>query len=90
MIEDMRTTVDIPESLLRQAKALANERGERLSDVVTDSLRVTLNGKGAKPAKEPFRIEPIGTGGLRPGVDLSSNAKMWDLLDEGVPLDKLR
>ena len=48
----MRTTIDIPERLLRQAKAEAALRGLRLKDIVRDALEDHLAGDGrlADPA----------------------------------------
>ena len=48
----MRTTIDIPEDLLRLAKATAALRGERLADVVTSALREALTGRGGTPSPE--------------------------------------
>jgi hypothetical protein len=41
----MRTTVDIPEELLRQAKAEAALRGMKLKDYMTEALRAALSGE---------------------------------------------
>ncbi len=40
----MRTTIDIPEDLLRRAKAEAALRGLKLKDYVTEALRAALRG----------------------------------------------
>lgn len=40
----MRTTIDIPESLLRRATAEAALRGLRLTDFVTEAVRSALEG----------------------------------------------
>lgn len=40
----MRTTVDIPEEILRQAKAEAALRGMKLKDYMTEALRAALSG----------------------------------------------
>jgi len=45
----MRTTIDLPEDLFRQAKAHAALRGKSLKDLVGDALRLLL-GSSAKPA----------------------------------------
>ena len=48
----MRTTVDIPEDLLRRAKAVAALRGLRLKDIVRDALQRLLldTGSSLEPA----------------------------------------
>jgi len=41
----MRTTIDIPEEVLRQAKSEAALRGMKLKDYVTEALRAALCGE---------------------------------------------
>lgn len=41
----MRTTIDIPEDLLRRAKAEAALRGMPLKDYVTEAIRAALHGE---------------------------------------------
>ena len=48
----MRTTIDIPEELLRRAKAEAALRGITLRDYVAEVLRVALYGQPQPPEKE--------------------------------------
>lgn len=47
----MRTTVDIPDELLRRAKSEAALRGRKLRDLVEEGLRLVLNA--APPGSEP-------------------------------------
>lgn len=84
----MRTTVAVDDHLLGAAKRRARERGQTLGQVVEDALRRELSTLTAGPAPElpVFR----GGDGLRPGVDVGSNRALWELLDEGVGLRKLR
>lgn len=55
----MRTTVDIPDELLRRAKSEAALRGRKLKDLVEEGLRHVLASPGgtveppAKPARKP-------------------------------------
>lgn len=84
----MRTTVAIDDHLLARAKDRARERGTTLGKVIEDALRTELNRpeSGDGPPIPVFRAG----GGLRPGVDLSSNRAIQELLDEGTPPEKLR
>lgn len=85
----MRTTVSIHDELLKSAKAVARERGVTLGRLVEDGLRRELAARNepSTPVEIPvFR----GGNGPRPGVDFTSNRALYELLDEGVPLDKLR
>lgn len=47
----MRTTVDIPEDVLRRAKAEAALRGMKLKDFVTEALRLALGEGGGRVAE---------------------------------------
>ncbi len=62
----MKTTLEIPDDLFREAKARAALEGRKLKDLVADGLRATLSGRVA-PAKPRKRVEfPIikGKGGV--------------------------
>ena len=72
-----RLTVRIDGNLLRQLKAEAARQRVSLDSVVGDLLRLALD-KRAKP----FRLKFGGwRATLRPGVDLSSRRKLYDLMD---------
>lgn len=50
----MRTTIDIPEELLRLAKARAATRGVRLKDFVSEAIRLALiENDSFTPAEKP-------------------------------------
>lgn len=49
----MKTTIDLPDELLRQAKATAALRGESLKELVTVALRAQLERHGATPPGPP-------------------------------------
>ena len=85
----MRTTIRIDDALYRRAKTLAAQSGRTVSDVIEDAVRTSLS------AKPPSRVEipelPVfGGGGVQQGVDLSDNASLRDLMDDGEGLGALR
>lgn len=86
----MRTTVRLDAGLMEQARAEAKRRGETLSALIEQGLRREL--AISKPAGSRRRVElPIfNTSGLMPGVDLSNNASLLEIMEEGIPLHKLR
>ena len=52
----MKTTIEIPDPLLRQAKAAAAARGESLKQLVSTALRAHLSApKGGRSAPEGWR-----------------------------------
>jgi hypothetical protein len=78
----MRTTVDLPDELLRQARQRAAEEGTTLTAILADGLRLRLGGGGA-PAlrrRRPLPVSKVG-GGLHPWVDAASNASLLDAAD---------
>lgn len=80
----MRTTISISDELLTAAKRLARERGATLGEVVEAALRREM----AVPTERTRRpTVPVlhGRDGVRPGVDLTSNRDLYELLDDGVP-----
>jgi hypothetical protein len=84
----VRTTVSISDELLREAKRRARERGQSLGEVIDAALRRDFalpKQRGVRPVVPVFH----GTG-VQPGVDLSSNRALHELLDEDVEFDKRR
>ncbi|MGB0743057.1 MAG: hypothetical protein ACPGSB_00900 [Opitutales bacterium] len=42
----MKTTIDLPDPLFREAKATAAAKGQTLKTFITDSVRQSLNNEG--------------------------------------------
>jgi hypothetical protein len=85
----MRTTVTIADELLEAAKQRARARGQTLGGLVEDALRRELALTDEPPAAVEIPVFRGGTG-PRPGVDLTSNRALYELLDEGLELDTRR
>jgi hypothetical protein len=76
----MRTTIDIPEDLLREAKQRATREQRSLSEVVADALRSSFARVGTTQ-RDPVELPTFGGGGLQPGVDLDDTAALLDLME---------
>lgn len=88
MMVIMRTTISISDELLHAAKERARRLGQTLGDVVDAALRRELGRADTTP---PPDIPTFRKGtGPAPGVDLSSNRALIELLDEDLPLDQRR
>ena len=85
----MRTTIRIDDALYRRAKALAAESGRTVGEVIEDAVRTSL-AKPAGGARDVPDLPVFGGSGIQPGVDLSDNARLRDLMDEGEGLGALR
>jgi hypothetical protein len=80
MIE--RTTVRLPEDLVRRAKKKALAEGRSLTALIEDGLRKVLDDLG--PAARRTRVLPpvsAGKGGLMPGINLDDSAALQELED---------
>jgi predicted DNA-binding ribbon-helix-helix protein len=85
----VRTTVRLDDDLYREVKARAAREGRTVASVLEDAVRVGMR-RPAEADTTPFVNVPVGRGGLMPGVDLSNNAALSDLLDADTPLEQLR
>jgi len=82
----MRTTVTIDDQLYRELKSRAGASGRTVGALIEDAVRDSLRAPEAI-ARAPLPPLPVsGSGGLMPGVDLTDNASLRELLDEGIPL----
>ncbi|MEV6106947.1 CopG family transcriptional regulator [Streptomyces sp. NPDC051940] len=78
----MRTTVDLSEDLLQEAKLRAARRRVTLSAVIEDAVRASFARDLDAARNIAVRLPVYGSGGLQPGVDLSDNAGLLDMMDE--------
>jgi len=78
---DVRTTIDLPEPLLENAKKRAAERGITLSAVVEDALRAHL---AARPggSDKPFRLHIVRGRLVQPELDLDRTSALVTSDDE--------
>lgn len=81
MLLCMRTTLDLDNQLYRQAKLFAAERRLTLTSVMEDGLRALFQQKQALKTPKPFKLVVFKGGGPSPGVDLSDNSALADLMD---------
>jgi hypothetical protein len=81
MLRHMRTTINLPDELILQAKRAALESDTTLTEVIANALRESLAKPPRKKAKRAFKIFASGRGGVLPGVDLDDTSALLDLMD---------
>ena len=82
----MRTTLNISDDLLAEAKMLAAKTHRSIGAVVDDALRVLLRQNDAAASTAPWSFPTSGAGGLQPGVNLDDKEALADLLgDNALP-----
>lgn len=78
----MRTTVRLREELLRKAKKKAAEKGQTLTSLIEEGLRVVLADANRAPVRAHLKL-PISkaAGGTLPGIDLNRSADLEDRMN---------
>jgi len=81
----MRTTINLPDRLIAQAKKAALESHVTLTELITNAVRESLARKRSQSPRElppmPVYSPPPGGSGLQPGVDLEDTAALLDLME---------
>lgn len=79
----MKTTLNIKDSLLADAKALAAQQQTSLTRLIEEGLQLRLRAPRS-PSKKPKQQIPVykGRGGLMPGLNPLSNKAMLDAIED--------
>jgi hypothetical protein len=77
-----RTTVRLPDDLIKRAKRKAAAEGRTLTSLIEDGLRLVIAEK-PKAAKAKRSLPPVSkaSGGVMPGIDLTSGAMLQEMDD---------
>jgi len=79
MLLCVRTTIDLNDELLRQAKRRAADEGVPLPEIIERALRAQLGGT---PHRKRYRLRwKTVKGALQPGVCLDDRDALFDLMD---------
>jgi hypothetical protein len=74
--------VSIDDDVLRDAKRRAADQGQTLGELITESLRERL-ARRPPTGSDRYSAITAGDGGPLPGVDITNNAALRDLMDAG-------
>ncbi|HXJ42589.1 MAG TPA: hypothetical protein VNH18_25135 [Bryobacteraceae bacterium] len=77
----MRTTVNLPDGILRNAQKLASQRGITFSVVVEEALCGYLS-KGASVRTPAFELHTVGGRLVQPHLDLDRTSALLTQADE--------
>lgn len=83
MLVCMRTTLNLPDGLVAQAKAQAVASGRTLTSLVEEGLRLVLEQRNMPAAPQP--LPAYGQPGGRILVDVTDRDAVWAVLDEDRP-----
>jgi hypothetical protein len=84
----MRTTVRLEDALINQAKREAERRGETLTALIEQGLRLVLAHSRTRRQREAVKL-PVSEagGGVLPGVDLNDSASLLDIMELDIIKD---
>ena len=76
----MRTTLNLDDGLMRDARKKAGAEGRTLTSVIEEALRTLLRRPGERP--EPFRLCWVTKRGpAAPGVDVSDRDALYERME---------
>lgn len=79
----MKTTLDINDTLLANAKALAAQQRTSLTRLIEEGLQLRLRSSRATTKTSKRKIPVFnGRGGMLPGVNPTSNKSLLDAADD--------
>lgn len=81
MLLHMRTSIDVPDPLLRRAKKIARDRRVTLRELLLEGLRSVVERQGT-PAEHHMQDCSFGEGGLVDGLSWSDTDRMNELVYE--------
>lgn len=77
----MKTTLNLNDQVLQQAKGRAAQDGVTLTKFVEDALRAKLMSKATGP-RFKLQLKTV-TGSRPPNVDISDREALYDVMDRG-------
>ena len=77
----MKTTLDLRDDLLVRAKELAARKRTSLTKMIEESLTLRLHSRQASRRKLKELPVSVQSGGLRKGIDGTSNRSLFDAAD---------
>lgn len=79
----MKTTLDLNDQLLADAKVLAAQQRTSLTRLIEEGLQLRLRARAASPKRGRIRLPVFkGQGGLVQGVNPLSNKALIEALDD--------
>lgn len=77
----MRTTINVDDQLLMQAKAQAAASGMTLAQLIEDALREFLIRRENVENRERVRMITMKGTGTRPGIDLDNSRSLLEIME---------
>ena len=69
MVTRMKTTVEIPDELVREVKEVGAQTGVTMRELIVEGLRNELDRRRGDAQRTDFVFRTFKGGGLAPGID---------------------
>ena len=79
MLICMRTTMNLPDSLLESARRRAAEEGRTVTSLMEEALRELLSRPTSRAEVEPLPTDGMQVGGFL--IDIDDKDALWKVLD---------
>lgn len=76
MVTHMKTTIDLPDTLMAEVKRLAAEQGVTMRELMLDGLRHEVARRSSPAPRVDFVFPTYGGQGLRPDIDPRSLTRL--------------
>ena len=83
MVSHMKTTVELPDALLSEARRIAEREGTTLRAVLEDALRKSIDARRKTASSFKLRLVTFRGDGLHPQAGEGAWERLRDLIYEG-------
>ena len=78
----MRTTININDNLLNEAKKLSISYNTTLSSLIESALQDMLSRRKQYNIKKPVKLKTYNGNGVRSGIDLDDTASLLNAMED--------
>ncbi len=78
----MKTTLELPDELMREIKILAAREGRKMKDIIAESLTRDLRIGVAERRPSIRELTPVSVGRLLQPIDADDRDRMEDMLND--------
>jgi hypothetical protein len=86
----MEAIIHIDDQLFARAQQLAVSTGQTVDAVVVHALEETLERQEKDASREKVHLIRDHGMRIRPGIDISNNAELLDIMEEGLDVSRRR
>ena len=86
----METIIHLDDQLFARTQQVAASTGQSVDAVIAHALTESLARQENSSSGEKIHLIRNGTMRIRPGVDISNNAELLEIMEEGLDVSRRR